>query len=70
MHGPPGIRPEMQKRMVMLGSGPPTGVDCFGPIKKTLTSIGIPIKILMEKMEMTDLTAGGYYSNSNGKVWQ
>ena len=24
----------MEKEMVMLGSGPTTGVDCFGPIEK------------------------------------
>lgn len=70
MHSPPGCWPEMQKEMVMLGSGPSTGVECFGPIEKTLTSIENPINILMDKMEMTDFTAGGYYSNNNVKVWQ
>ena len=58
------------QKMVMLGSRPPTGVDCFGPIEKSLTSKEIAINILMDKMEMTDLTAGGYYSNSNVKLWQ
>ena len=50
MHSPPGCWPEMQKEMVMLGSGPPTEVDCFGPIEKTLTSKEIPINVFMDKM--------------------
>ena len=69
MHDPLGSWPEMEKEMVMLGSGPTTGVDCFGPIEKTLTAKEIPIKIFLDKMEMIDLIAGGYYSNSNVKVW-
>ena len=50
MHGPPGSWPEMQKEMVMLGSGPPTEVDCFGPIEKTLISKDIPMNIFVDKM--------------------